>query len=211
MTSSATLPADGTGAVRSGRLAHVVVHGDALEYALRPPGQRLAAAQSKTRKGGLRPPMSRLWPTNRPWSGFTPAGMCTCPSVDRELTVLSAMSQRGVRVTFHARPLRRVCAATAALQHVPRRSAEAASADQRRADQVRGKRSSGSSRTANASTVETGDYRQALIDRGIEVTEKERRRTVFGCPFSGTWLPMILIFAIFFIFMRQLSRAGARP
>ena len=207
-------PADGTGAVRSGRLAHVVVHGDALEYALRPPGQRLAAAQSKTRKGELEAADEPALADESTLEWFHTRGDVHMPvGGPGNLTVLSAMSQRGVRVTFQRKALE------ARLRGDSRPfSMFLAEVQKLRPPtnvvriKIRGKEILGELKNGERfmTVGELGDYRQALIDRGIEVTEENDQENSLWLSILGTWLPMILIFAIFFIFMRQLQSGGGK-
>jgi cell division protease FtsH len=206
--------ADGTGAVRSGRLSHVVVHGDSLEYALRPPGQQLAAAQSKSRKGeaALEEEPAATDEASLEW--FHTRGDVHMPVGGQgNLTVLSAMSQRGVRVTFERKTLE------ARLRGDDRPFSMFLAEIQKLRPptnvvriKIRGKEILGELKNGESFVTigELGDYRQALIDRGIEVTEENDQENSLWLSILGTWLPMILIFAIFFIFMRQLQSGGGK-
>ncbi|MCB9728584.1 MAG: ATP-dependent zinc metalloprotease FtsH [Deltaproteobacteria bacterium] len=57
---------------------------------------------------------------------------------------------------------------------------------------------------------ELASYRQALIERGVEVTEENESEGSLWLQVLGTWLPMIFIFFIFFMFMRQLQAGGGK-
>jgi cell division protease FtsH len=212
---SQALPAaDGTGAVRSGRLAHVVVHGEGLEYALRPPGQRLAAAQDKAQKGPaeIEPPIEAPDDSMLEW--YNTRGDVKMPLGGRgNLTVLSALSQRGVRVTFED------AGNEARLRGLVRPFSIFLAEVQRLRPptnvvriKIRGKEILGEMKSGErfVTVGELGDYRQALIERGVEVTEENDQESSLWLSVLGTWLPMILIFAIFFIFMRQLQAGGGK-
>ena len=57
---------------------------------------------------------------------------------------------------------------------------------------------------------ELGEYRKALIERGVEVEEEPEGENSLWLSILGTWLPMIFIFLIFFLFMRQLQSGGGK-
>jgi cell division protease FtsH len=54
------------------------------------------------------------------------------------------------------------------------------------------------------------EYRQALVARGIRIEEEPEGENSFWLSILGTWLPMIFIFFIFFLFMRQLQAGGGK-
>ena len=55
-----------------------------------------------------------------------------------------------------------------------------------------------------------GEYRKDLIDRGITIREEAEGENSLWLSILGTWLPMIFIFLIFFLFMRQLQAGGGK-
>ena len=57
---------------------------------------------------------------------------------------------------------------------------------------------------------ELGEYRKGLIDRGVEIEEEAEGENSLWLSVLGTWLPMIFIFLIFFLFMRQLQSGGGK-
>ncbi len=53
------------------------------------------------------------------------------------------------------------------------------------------------------------EYRQALVGRGIEITEENDAEGSFWLTLLS-WLPMLLIFFFFFAFMRQIQSGGGK-
>ena len=77
---------------------------------------------------------------------------------------------------------------------------------------VRGKEITGEKRDGTRFTT-IGDltpYRQALVSRGITIKEEPEGESSIWLSILGTWLPMIFIFFIFFLFMRQLQAGGGK-
>ena len=77
---------------------------------------------------------------------------------------------------------------------------------------VRGKEITGILKDGTRFTTigDLSDYRQLLVQRGIRVTEESEGEGSVWLSILGTWLPMIFIFFIFFLFMRQLQAGGGK-
>ncbi|MCA9515177.1 MAG: AAA family ATPase, partial [Myxococcales bacterium] len=77
---------------------------------------------------------------------------------------------------------------------------------------VRGKEISGETRDGQRFTTigDLGIYRPALVARGIQITEEPEGESSIWLSILGTWLPMIFLFLIFFVFMRQLQAGGGK-
>ena len=203
--------ADGTGAVRSGRLAQVVSAGEVIEYAVRPPGQKLEAAQEQVRRGVVDQVAP---PTDEVLEWFHCRGDIRTPLGGKDqLSLLGALTQRGVRVAFRSadmemrprgeeRPFSMFMAEVQKLRP-PTNVVKIT---------IRGKEILGELKSGErfVTVGELGDYRQALIARGIEVTEENDQEGSLWLSIIGTWLPMIFIFLIFFMFMRQLQAGGGK-
>jgi len=54
------------------------------------------------------------------------------------------------------------------------------------------------------------DYQKELIARGVDITYEKEDQNAFWLSIVGTWLPMGLLFFLFFFFMRQLQVGGGR-
>ncbi len=77
---------------------------------------------------------------------------------------------------------------------------------------VRGKEITGELKDGQrfATIGDLSEYRQALVQRGIKITEEPDGEGSIWLSILGTWLPMIFIFFIFFLFMRQLQSGGGK-
>ena len=205
---SMALPsADGTGNVQSGRIAEVVVHDRIIEYALRPRGQKPQAAERGAAEAAAAiASEDLLWFHARGDIAMSLGG-------PQGKSLLAALSERGVRVSFAPageepargaeEPFSVFVAEVAKLQP----PTEVASIV------IRGKEITGKRKNDGAmfTTVgELGDYRKELTARGVEVTEENEAENSLWLSILGTWLPMIFIFLIFFLFMRQLQAGGGK-
>ena len=59
----------------------------------------------------------------------------------------------------------------------------------------------------------TGDLKELqkdLINAGVEITYEREDANAMWMSLLGTWLPMLLLFGLFFFFMRQLQSGGGR-
>ncbi len=59
----------------------------------------------------------------------------------------------------------------------------------------------------------TGDIKELqkdLINAGVEITYEREDANALWFSILGTWLPMVLLFVLFFFFMRQLQSGGGR-
>jgi cell division protease FtsH len=197
-------PADGTGDVRAGRITEVVVRGSLIEYAVPPPGQKLREAEQED--AGTDPAPELIWNHTHGELGITLDG-------PGQQTVLGSLALRGVRVTFGDLPLDYVgrgepqpfSVFLAEVQKLkpPTNVAKIS---------IRGKEINGELKTGERflTVGELATYRQALIERGVEVTEEDESEGSLWVQVLGTWLPMIFIFFIFFMFMRQLQAGGGK-
>jgi cell division protease FtsH len=197
---------------RTGPLQEVVVRGELIEFAAQLPGDRFEEKrQDLDEEAGARSTGSSATvdaPWNHTWGDIKmPIG-----SVNGE-TLLSSLTTRGVPVRFSATDA----------QYTPRGDSRPFSEllnqlrKQRapteiRSIVIRGKEITGELKTGEAFVTvgELGDYRAALIGRGIEITEENEAAGSLWLSILGTWLPMIFIFAIFFMFMRQLQSGGGK-
>jgi len=78
---------------------------------------------------------------------------------------------------------------------------------------IRGKEIAGELKSGRTFVAvgELGDhYRRELIDRGVVVTEEPEGENSLWLSILGSWLPMIFLFLIFFLFMRQLQAGGGK-
>ena len=58
----------------------------------------------------------------------------------------------------------------------------------------------------------TGDikeFQKDLVNRGVDITYKNEDNSIW-LSLLGTWLPMLLLFVLFFFFMRQIQAGGGR-
>ena len=198
---SMALPsAAGTGNVQSGSIAEVVVQdGNSIEYALRSRGEGTDDAESAGGDG-------LQW--------FNTRGDIAMPlGGPQGKTLLAALSERDVVVRFgqstatgvrgEERPFSQFVAEVMRLQP----PTDVASI------KIRGKEITGNRKSDGSAFVtvgELGDYRKELIARGGEVTEENEGENSLWLSILGTWLPMIFIFLIFFLFMRQLQSGGGK-
>ncbi len=77
---------------------------------------------------------------------------------------------------------------------------------------VRGEAIEGRFRDGQRFTT-TGDLKELqkdLIDAGVEITYEREDANALWLSLLGTWLPMLLLFGLFFFFMRQLQSGGGR-
>ncbi len=78
---------------------------------------------------------------------------------------------------------------------------------------IRGKELTGvlkdKDRTRFSTVGDISEYRQALVARGIAITEENDAEGSVWLTLLG-WLPMLLIFFIFFAFMRQVQSGGGK-
>jgi cell division protease FtsH len=197
-------PSDGTGEVRSNRLAEVVVRGSLVEYAVRPPGQKLREAEQAPEQ----PPVA----DDLDWH-HTQGDLSMALDGPGQQTVLGSLALRGVRVTFDELPPGYVGRGESVpfsmfLAEVQRLKPPTNVAK----ISIRGKEITGELKTGErfVSVGELATYRQDLIERGVEVTEENESEGSLWLQVLGTWLPMIVIFFIFFMFMRQLQAGGGK-
>ncbi|MCO4764524.1 MAG: ATP-dependent zinc metalloprotease FtsH [Myxococcales bacterium] len=54
------------------------------------------------------------------------------------------------------------------------------------------------------------DLQKDLINAGVEITYEREDANALWISILGTWLPMVLLFVLFFFFMRQLQSGGGR-
>ncbi|TNF22402.1 MAG: ATP-dependent zinc metalloprotease FtsH [Deltaproteobacteria bacterium] len=132
-------------------------------------------------------------------------------------TIYGALQERGVEVTFKKAP--------ASGTYVPAGSEEPFSTFVAKIQKippptkvesitVRGKEITGRLKGEPAKQFTTigdlSEYRKALVARGIRIREEPEGENSFWLSILGTWLPMIFIFFIFFLFMRQLQAGGGK-
>ena len=132
-------------------------------------------------------------------------------------TIYGALQERGVNVTFKKAP--------ASGAYVPAGSEEPFSTFVAKVEKVspptkvesitiRGKEITGRLKGEPAKVFTTigdlSEYRKELQRRGIRIKEEPEGENSFWLSILGTWLPMIFIFFIFFLFMRQLQAGGGK-
>ena len=132
-------------------------------------------------------------------------------------SIYGALQERGVQVTFKKGPADR--------PHVPAGEEQPFSTFVSEVQKirpptnvetltVRGKEISGRLKGEPGAIFTTigdlSEYRQALVARGIRIEEEAEGENSFWLSILGTWLPMIFIFFIFFLFMRQLQAGGGK-
>ncbi len=77
---------------------------------------------------------------------------------------------------------------------------------------VRGKSIEGQFQNGERFTTvgELKDIQKALIDNDVEITYENEEANALWLSILGTWLPMVLLFVLFFFFMKQLQSGGGR-
>ena len=198
-------PTDGTGTTL-GPIVEVVVRGEYVEYRERS-GAAAPADPLGAGDGALRFTGADAWRHTR-GDVSMPLGGPGSPSV------LAALAQRGVRVRYE-----KPAGAETQLQGAPADFSEfLARVGQARPPTnvaeltIHGKEITGTLRTGER-FVTVGDlsgYRKELVARDIQITEEAEGEGSLWLSIIGTWLPMIIIFLIFFLFMRQLQSGGGR-
>ncbi len=128
-------------------------------------------------------------------------------------TLFSALSRRGVKVTFRDLPN----------NYQPRGGERAFSefvtdvGDLKPPTNVasiviRGKEISGEMQDGKRFVAigDLSEYRKALVERGIKISEEPDGESSIWLSILGTWLPMIFIIFIFFLFLRQMQAGGGK-
>jgi len=59
-------------------------------------------------------------------------------------------------------------------------------------------------------TGELKEFHKDLIARGVDITYEREDANALWISILGTWLPMLLLFVLFFFFMRQIQSGGGR-
>ena len=59
-------------------------------------------------------------------------------------------------------------------------------------------------------TGDLKDFHKDLIGRGVDITYEREDANALWISILGTWLPMLLLFVLFFFFMRQIQSGGGR-
>jgi len=200
-------PVDSKTKVRSGRIAEVHVYGKRIFYRVRTRGSGdTRATQDKNQGLGLAG--EGVW--------FETRGDVTMPTGPDGESLLASMALRGIRVTVHdegdkpqiqgeERPFSSFLAQVERVEP-PTNVAKVVI----RGNEIRGELKDPSGQRFVA-VGHLGDYyRRELIRRGVEVTEEPEGENSLWLSILGTWLPMIFIFLIFFLFMRQLQAGGGK-
>ena len=186
-------PADG----RVGqRMGEVHVHGDTIEYML--------SARPATSTDGLEG--EGRW--------FNTRGDLSMPLDSRGTTVLASLYRKNISVTIHDGAKKSGIRGSAStfsdfLTEVGRIQPPTNVSKV----VIRGKEIAGETKKGRTFVTvgELGDhYRRELIERGVVVTEEPEGENSLWLSILGSWLPMIFIFLIVFLFMRQLQAGGGK-
>lgn len=201
--------ADANGGAGSGPIQKVVVRGDLIEFAAQLPGDRFEEKRQELDKDSSRGSSAVV---DAPWSHTWGDIKMPMGTANGE-TLLASLTMRGVPVHFSApeanytprgetRPFSDLLA-----QLRKQRPPTDVKKIVIRGKEIKGELKSGE---AFVTVGELGDYRAELIARGVEITEENEAAGSLWLSILGTWLPMIFIFLIFFMFMRQLQSGGGK-
>ena len=206
-----------------GHITEVIVRDELIEYAAHPPGRnyedkrkQLARDKANGDDGSASDDDGRAEAAvhRGPAEWFHTWGDIRMPlGGANNLTVLAALTQRGVPVRFEQDP-----PAGAPRGVETAFSLFLADIDKHRPPTnvkritIRGREIKGELKNGHLfQTVgELGDYRKALIARNIQVTEENESEGSLWVNILSAWLPMIFIFVIFFMFMRQLQGGSGK-